>query len=135
MRLARVWGSLVLASCLAGCATEVDLRGVHENTTALVRQQSERHLSVDARMQQLHDRLGQFAPAHAETKRRVTQLTTAVDGIRVQLQRLQADVQETLRRAQRSAGKGEDVSAAQWEELQRRLNDLEQQLHAISPAM
>lgn len=133
MRQTRVWVSLLLAAWLAGCATDVDLQGVHVDATALARQQSERHLSVDARVQQLYERVGRLAPAHEEMKRRVTQLTTTVDGVRVQLQRLQADVQETLRRAQRSAGKGEEVSAAQWEELQRRLDELEQQLHAITP--
>lgn len=126
--------SLLLASLHLGCATDTELQGAQVDAVTLARQQSERHQTVETRLQQLNDRVLKFGPSQEETRRSVSRLVTTVDDVRIQLQRLQADIQETLRRAQRSAGGAADPqSAAKLSEFDARLGELEKQLRTLAP--
>lgn len=125
--------SLLLVSLHLGCATETELQGVQVDAVTLARQQSERHLTMDTRLQQLNDRVQKFGPMQEETRRSVSRLASTVDEVRIQLQRLQADIQETLRRAQRNAGSADPQSAAKMSEFDARLGELEKQLRTLAP--
>lgn len=125
--------SVGLASLFLGCATDSDVQGMQVDAATLARQQSERHLSVDARVQQLSNRIQKFGPSQDETQRSVARLTKTVDEVRIQLQRLQTEIQETLRRAQRSAGSADPQAAARMTEFDARLGELEKQLRSLAP--
>jgi hypothetical protein len=125
---------LLLSGWLVGCATDTDLQGVQVDTALLARQQSERHQTMDVRMQQLNERVGRFTVSQEETQRGVARVAKTVDSLRVQLQRLQADVQETLHRVQRSDIKGEEISDAKLAAFENRLGEVEKQLRGNAPA-
>jgi chromosome segregation ATPase len=125
--------SLLLPGLIIGCASDTELQALHASTSALQRQGSTHYQTVEARVQQLSDRVAQFEQAQTEARRDLARINAALDELRVELQRLRGDVQETQIQAQRGTPSGEEVSAARLANLETRLDDLEKQLRALSP--
>jgi chromosome segregation ATPase len=124
--------SLLLPSLITGCASDSELQALHTDTSTLQRQSNTRHQTVEARVQQLSDRVAQFEQAQTAARRDLARIDAALDELRVQLQRLRGDAQETQIQAQRGArGGGEEVSAAKLANLAARLDDLEKQLRDL----
>ena len=126
-----VWVSLLVPSLIMGCAIDTDLQALHADTSALQRQNSIQHQTVDARVQQLSDRVAQFEQAQTAARRDLARLNAALDEVRVQLQRLRGDVQEAQMQSQRGTTGGEGVSAARLANFEIRLGDLEKQLRVL----
>ena len=124
--------SLLLPGVIMGCASDTDLQALHVDTSALQRQSSARHQTVEAQVQQLSDRTAQFEQAQTAARRDLARINAALDEIRIQLQRLRGDVQETQIQAQRSTTGGGGSAAARLANFETRLNDLEKQLRVLS---
>jgi phage shock protein A len=123
-----VWLSLLLPIWLASCANDTDLQAIQADRIALERQSSTRQQTVEARVQQLSDRVAQFEQSQSATRREVARAAATLDELRIQLQRLRGDAQETLRQVQRSASGGAGISAAKLADWETRLGELEKQL-------
>ena len=123
--------SLLLPSLIMSCASDTELQAVQADTAALQRQSSTRNQTVVARMQQLSDRVAQFEQAQTAARRDLARINAAIDELRVQLQRLRGDAQETQIQAQRGTPGDEQVSAARLANFEARLDDLEKQLRAL----
>jgi septal ring factor EnvC (AmiA/AmiB activator) len=132
MKRASILVSLLLSGLMAGCASDADLHALQEDTSALARQNSAYNQTVAARVQQLSDRVSQFEQSQAETRHEVARAAATVDELRVQLQRLQGDVQETQHLAQRGPT-GEGTSAAEVANFETRLGEMERKLGVPSP--
>jgi chromosome segregation ATPase len=126
-----VLANLLLFGLIIGCASDKDLQLLQADTTSLQRQSSTHHQTVGARVQQLSDRVTQFEQAQAAARRDLARINAALDELRVQLQRLRGDAQETQTQMQRGTRDGEELSAATLANLEARLNDLEKQLNAL----
>jgi len=123
--------SLLLPSLIMSCASDTELQNLQADTSALQRQSSTRHQTVEARMQQLSDRVAQFEQAQTAARRDLARINAAIDELRVQLQRLRGDAQEAQMQVQRGTPGGEEVAAAKLANLAARLDDLEKQLRAL----
>ena len=124
--------NLLLPNLIIGCASNTELQALHADTAALQRQSSTRNQTVEARVQQLSDRVAQFEQAQTAARRDLARINTALDELRVQLQRLRGDAQEAQMQVQRGTrGGGEEVSAARLVNFETRLDDLEKQLRAL----
>ena len=123
--------SLLLPSLIMSCASDTELQNLQADTSALQRQSSTRHQTVEARMQQLSDRMAQFEQAQTAARRDLARINAAIDELRVQLQRLRGDAQEAQMQVQRGTPGGEEVAAAKLANLAARLDDLEKQLRAL----
>jgi len=119
--------SLLLLGLMTGCVSDQDLRTVRADTQALERQSSERQQTVEARLQSVSDRVAQFEKSQADTRRDLARTAATLDELRIQLQRLQGDIQETQHRARRGTTGGEGVSMPKLADLETRLGDLEKQ--------
>src|SRR5215475_7217590 len=119
--------SLLLPGLMMGCASDKDLQSVRADAQALERQSSERQQTVEARLQALSERVAQFEKSQAETRRDLARTTATLDELRIQMQRLQGDLQETQHRLGRGTS-GETVSSAKLADFETRLSALEQQL-------
>ena len=118
---------------MTGCASDSDLHALQADTAALARQNSTYNQTVAARVQQLSDRVTQFEQSQAETRREVARAAATADELRVQLQCLQGDVQETKHLEQRGpTGEGE-ASAAEVAKFETRLGEMERRLGVTSP--
>ena len=127
-----ILASLILSGLIIGCASDRELQAVQADTTTLQRQSSTQHQTVAARVQQLSERVAQFEQAQTAARRDLARINAALDELRVQLQRLRGDAQETQIQAQRRGTRGgEDVSAASLANFEARLNDLEKQLRDL----
>jgi chromosome segregation ATPase len=126
-----VWVSLFLPSLITGCASDTDLQALHADTATLQRQSSTRHQTVEARVQQLRDRVAQFEQAQIAARQELARINAALDELRVQLQRLRGDAQEAQMQVQRGTPGGEEVTAAKLANFEARLDDLEKQLRAL----
>lgn len=124
--------SLILPVLMAGCARDTDLHALQADTSALAQQSSARQQTVEARVQQLRDRVAQFEQSQAETRRDMARAAATLDELRIQLQRLQGDIQEVQHLVQRGPTGSEEVSATKLADFETRLRDLEQQL-SVSP--
>ena len=82
-------------------------------------------------MQQLSERVAQFEQSQTAARRDLARINAALDELRVQLQRLRGDAQETQIQAQRGTRGGEEVSASRLTNFETRLDDLEKQLRAL----
>jgi hypothetical protein len=133
MRQWYVLMSLLLPILLTGCANDQDLRVLQANTSALQRQSSALHQTMASRLQQLSDRIARSAQSQAEIRRDVAQAAATLDELRVQLQRLQGDIQETQHLMQRGVTEGVGVSATTPSEVETRLRALEKQLGVATP--
>ena len=123
--------SLLLPNLIMGCASDTELQALHADTSALQRQSSARHQTVEARVQQLSDHVAQFEQVQTATRRDLARINAALDELRVQLQRLRGDAQEAQMQVQRGTSGGEEVSAARLANFETRLGDLEKQLRAL----
>lgn len=123
--------SLLLSGLLAGCASDTDLHAIQADTSGLQRQNTERHQTVEARVQQLGERVAQFEQSQLAARRDLARINATLDELRVQLQRLRGDVQETQIQAQRGGTGGEGVSASRLANFETRLGDLEKQLRTL----
>jgi septal ring factor EnvC (AmiA/AmiB activator) len=133
MKRASILVSLLLSGLMAGCASDADLHALQEDTSALARQNSAYNQTVAARVQQLSDRVSQFEQSQAETRHEVARAAATVDELRVQLQRLQGDVQETQHLAQRGPTGEGGASAAEVANFETRLGEMERQLGVTPP--
>jgi septal ring factor EnvC (AmiA/AmiB activator) len=125
--------SLLLHGLITGCARDTDVRALQADTSALGRQSSERHQTVEVRLQRLSDSVAQFEQSQAETRRNVARVAATLDELRVQLQRLQGDIQETQHQVQRGTPGGERISAMKLADFETRLRELEKQLGVATP--
>jgi len=123
---------VLLPVLLAGCATQTDVQAVRADTVALERQGSAQRQTVEARVQQLSDRLTQVEHAQAATRRDLAQVTAMLDEVRIQLQRVQGALEETQHQLQQAVPAGERVTATQLTQLDMRLRALAKQL-AVAP--
>jgi hypothetical protein len=82
-------------------------------------------------VQQLNERVAQFEQSQLAARRDLARINATLDELRVQLQRLRGDVQETQTQAQRGAAGGEGVSASRLANFETRLGDLEKQLRTL----
>ena len=127
-----IWVSLLLSGLIIGCASDKELQALQADTTTLQRQSSTQHQTVAARVQQLSDRVAQFEQAQTAASRDLARINVALDELRVQLQRLRSDSQETQIQVQRGTrGGSEEVSEAKLANFEARLDDLEKQLRAL----
>ena len=122
--------SLLLPGLMMGCASDKDLQAVRADTQALERQSSERQQTVEARLQNVSDRVAQFEKSQAETRRDLARTAATLDELRIQLQRLQGDIQETQHRVRRGTTGGEGISATKLADFETRLSELEKQFPA-----
>ena len=122
---------LLLSGLIASCASDTDLHAIQADTSGLQRQNTERHQTVEARVQQLGERVTQFEQSQLAARRDLARINASLDELRVQLQRLRGDVQETQIQAQRGTTGGEGVSRARLANFETRLGDLEKQLRAL----
>ena len=123
--------SLLLPNLIIGCARDTELQALYADTSALQRQSSTRQQTMEARVQQLSDRVAQFEQAQTAARRDLARINAALDELRVQLQRLRGDAQEAQMQVQRGTPGGEEVSAARLANFEARLDDLEKQLRAL----
>jgi len=134
MKRSSILVSLLLSGLMAGCASDSALHALQEDTSAVARQNSAYNQTVAARVQQLSDRVTQFEQSQAETRHEVARAAATVDELRVQLQRLQGDVQETQHLEQRGpTGEGRGTSAAEVANFETRLGEMERQLGVTPP--
>jgi outer membrane murein-binding lipoprotein Lpp len=127
-----VFTVLIFSGLFIGCASDKSLQAVQADTTALQRQSSTHHQTAAARVQQLSDRVSQFEQAQTAARRDLARINAALEELRIQLQRLRGDAQETQIQAQRGTrGGSEEVSAAKLANFEARLDDLEKQLQAL----
>src|SRR5262249_15760388 len=118
---------LLLPSLLVGCASDSDVRALRTDTLVLERQRSELQQTVESRLQALSERVAQFEKSQAETRRDLARTTATLDELRIQMQRLQGDLQEPQHRLGRVKS-GETVSRAKLAVFETPLSALEQQL-------
>jgi outer membrane murein-binding lipoprotein Lpp len=123
--------SLLWSSLVIGCASDKEMQALQTDTTTLQRQSSTRHQTVAVRVQQLSDRVAQFEQAQTAAQRDLARINAALDELRVQLQRLRGDAQETQIQVRRGTPGSEEVSAARLANFEARLDDLEKQLRAL----
>jgi chromosome segregation ATPase len=123
--------SLLWSSLVIGCASDKEMQALQADTTTLQRQSSTRHQTVATRVQQLSDRVAQFEQAQTAAQRDLARINAALDELRVQLQRLRGDAQETQIQVRRGTPGSEEVSAARLANFEARLDDLEKQLRAL----
>jgi len=123
--------SLLVPNLLMGCARDTELQALHADASALQRQSSTRYQTVEARVQQLNERVAQFEQAQTAARRDLARINAALDELRVQLQRLRGDAQEAQMQVQRGTRGGEEVSAARLTNFETRLDDLEKQLRVL----
>jgi outer membrane murein-binding lipoprotein Lpp len=133
MKRSFILGSLLLSGLMTGCTSDSDLHALQADTVALARQNSTYNQTVAARVQQLSDRVAQFEQSQAETRREVARAVATADELRVQLQRLQGDVQETQHLEQRGPTGVGEASAAAVANFETRLGEMERKLGVTPP--
>src|SRR2546426_2762967 len=126
--------SLLLPGLMMGCASDQSLQAVRADTQALERQSSERQQTVEARLQNVSDRVAQFEKSQAEARRDLARTAATLDELRIQLQRIQGDIQETQYRVRRGTTGGEGISATKLADFETRLSELEKQFPARKSA-
>jgi len=119
--------SLLLLGLSTGCVSDREVQALRADTSALERQSSERQQTVEGRVQTLSDRVAQVGKSQEDTRRDLARTTATLDELRIQLQRLQGDIQETQHRVGRGTS-GETASTAKLADVETRLSALEQQL-------
>jgi chromosome segregation ATPase len=123
--------SLLWPSLIMGCARDTELQALHADTAALQRQGSAQYRTVEARVQQMSDRVAQFEQAQSAARHDLARIDAAVDELRVELERVRGDAQEAQIQVQRGTPGGEEVDAARLADFEARLNDLEKQLRDL----
>ncbi len=126
--------SLLLPGLMLGCASDRDLQAMRADAQALERQSSERQQTAEARLQSVNDRVAQFEKSQAEARRDLARTAATLDELRIQLQRIQGDIQETQYRVRRGTTGGEGISATKLADFETRLSELEKQFPARKSA-
>ncbi len=126
--------SLLLPGLMMGCASDRDLQAVRADAQALERQSSERQQTAEARLQNVSDRVAQFEKSQTEARRDLARTAATLDELRIQLQRIQGDIQETQYRVRRGTAGGEGISATKLADFETRLSELEKQFPARKSA-
>ena len=126
--------SLLLPGLIMGCASDRDLQAMRADAQALERQSSERQQTAEARLQSVNDRVAQFEKSQAEARRDLARTAATLDELRIQLQRIQGDIQETQYRVRRGTTGGEGISATKLADFETRLSELEKQFPARKSA-
>ena len=125
---------LLLPVLMLGCARDIELSAVQADMVAVEWQSRTRSQTVEARMQELSDRLTQVEHAQVEIRGTTAQGLATLEALRIQLHHLQDEVQKIQRRAQRSATTGERVATARLAHWERRLRTLATQLRVSRKA-
>ncbi len=133
MTQGRVWAGLLLPVLMMGCARDRDLQAMQAAMVAFEWQNNTSHQTVEARVQQVSDRLTELEHTQAETRQAVAQMATTLDGLRLQLQRIQGAVQKTKHQVHRGARKSARDAAVRVANIERRLRALTTRLHMSSP--
>lgn len=121
--------SVLLPGLIMGCASDRDVQLLRADQSVLERQRSELQQTVEARLQTLSERVAQFDKSQVETRRELARTTATLDELRIQMQRLQGDIQETQHRVRRGTN-GETVSSTKLADVETRLSELERQTAA-----
>lgn len=119
---------LFLSVLLTGCASNQDLRAIQADTSALEHQSRAHHQTIESQLQQLSDRVAQGEQSQAEIRRNVARAGATLDELRLQVQRLQGDIQETQHLMQRGMTEGVGRSTTTLADVETRLRALEKQL-------
>src|SRR5574341_1895605 len=98
--------SLLLPVLMTGYAQSTEGQAVRATMGVVERQSHVQHQPVEARVQQLSDRLTQIEHEHAVTRRDLALVTAKIEEVRGQLHRLQGAIEETKRQAQRGTAEG-----------------------------
>lgn len=106
--------SFLLAGFLAGCATDVDMANMRDNTLHSTQIQADQVTTIE-------DRLARLEAAGTERQRSLLRLNAALDELRVQQRTLRGDIEE-LQYQQQQSGSGLDLRLAA---LDQRLRSLE----------
>jgi len=122
--------SLLLPGLMLGCASDRDLQAMRADAQALERQSSERQQTAEVRLQSVNDRVAQFEKSQAEARRDLARTAATLDELRIQLQRIQGDIQETQYRVRRGTTGGEGISATKLADFETRMSELEKQFPA-----
>src|SRR2546425_1123259 len=126
--------SLLLPGLIMGCASDRDLQAMRADAQASERQSSERQQTAEARLQSVNDRIAQFEKSQAEARRDLARTAATLDELRIQLQRIQGDIQETQHRVRRGTTGGEGISVTKLADFETRLSELEKQFPARKSA-
>src|SRR5262249_34763508 len=127
MKRVLVLVSLLLPGLMMCCASDRDLQAMRADAQALERQSSERQQTAEARLQSASDRIAQFEKSQTEARRDLARTAATLDELRVQLQRLQGDIQETQYRVRRGTTGGEGISATKMADFEPGLSEWEKQ--------
>ncbi|MGQ4808407.1 Cell division coordinator CpoB [Candidatus Entotheonellaceae bacterium PAL068K] len=130
-RLMRV----LLVGVVMGCATQEDFQALRADMTALERRRSQNMTDRTTQLGTLNERLANLE-AQAAMRRDLAQAVTAVEELRLDLQRLRGEMQEMQHRLQHStqpSAKMRDSFATKLAELTTRLGELENRLGVVPP--
>src|SRR5262245_36735315 len=122
--------SLLFPVLMIGYAQGTAGQAVRGNLGVVERQSPVQYQLVEARVQQLSDRLTQIEHAHAATRRDLAQVAAKIEEVRSQVHRLQGALEETKRQAQR--GTAEGSAATRLTKIDSRLRALAKRL-AVAP--
>jgi outer membrane murein-binding lipoprotein Lpp len=75
--------SLLLSGLIVGCASDTDLHAIQADTSGLQRQNTQRHQTVEARVQQLGERVAQFEQSQLAARRDLARINATLDELRV----------------------------------------------------
>lgn len=124
------WYALIgwlLLAVVAGCASQQELQTLRADVQALERQRSPRENTIEQRLQTLGDQLARLEQSQGDSRRELAQAVASTQELRVELQRLRGEVQETRQQMKRglTASPERDVMATKLAELQTRLGAVE----------
>jgi ABC-type transporter Mla subunit MlaD len=122
--------SLLLSGLIIGCASDTEMYKLQADTSSLQRQSGTYQQTMEAKLQQLGDRVAKVEEAQAATRRDIAQAAAQADELRNQVRRLQGEVQETQHQAQRGAAASEGGTSPKLANVETRIKTLEQQLPA-----
>lgn len=122
--------SLLLSGLIIGCASDTEVHKLQADASSLQRQSGTHYQTMEAKLQQLGDRVAKFEQAQAATRRDVAQAAAQADELRNQVRRLQGEVQETQHQAQGGTAGDAGSAAPKLANVETRIRTLEQQLPA-----
>jgi tol-pal system protein YbgF len=117
-------GSLC-AAFLVGCASQQDIQALRADVQALERQRSPRN-DAEQRLQAVGEQLARVEQSQLDARRELAQTVAATQELRVELQRLRGEVQETRQQMKRGF-----TSTPERETLSTKLAELQTRLEAL----
>jgi tol-pal system protein YbgF len=117
----------LLFATLVGCASQQDVQTLRADLQAMERQRSPREHDLEQRLQVVSDQLGRVEQSQIDSRRELAQTVAATQELRVELQRLRGEVQETRQQMKRgfTATPERETMSTKLAELQTRLETLE----------